>query len=69
MFRGAMGGAQFLAPTRRLFFTDVRRDVTAFSPRDSMFVTLIAFLLRAHVNSLLVVLRNANICRCENSLE
>ena len=32
--RAAMyGGAQFLAPSRRLFFTDVRRDVTAFFAR------------------------------------
>lgn len=45
-----------------------RRYCFLRSTRDSMFVTLIAFLLRAHVNSLLstqswliIILRNANI--------
>ena len=69
--RGAAmyGGAQFLAPSRRLFYRcTTRRYCFLRSTRDSMFVTLIAFLLRAHVNSLLstqswliIILRNANI--------
>ena len=70
--RGAAmyGGAQFLAPSLAGFFyrCTTRRYCFLRSTRDSMFVTLIAFLLRAHVNSLLstqswliIILRNANI--------